>query len=282
MKDVVQNEGDPSFRPLILGGGRCARHLLHFLTLKGVHASIYPDTRGLLSALNRSETDASFSAQALQYSHLWLAVSDQALIPLAETVSRAVPGLPLIHSSAATEVPGALTLHPLMTFSRELYSEGEYDRIPLVLFQEELNATPHPHRSPIETLMRQLSNPVKILSSSERTSYHLSCVFYSNLSLLLWEAASRVTPSKLSPVDYRPILEQTLHNFFKTGLNALTGPLVRGDQVTLRRHLASLQNRPECSLYEGFTEYFKNLKKEPQDDPSKAPESTPGSMLDRP
>jgi predicted short-subunit dehydrogenase-like oxidoreductase (DUF2520 family) len=244
------------FRPLLVGSGKLARHLHHFLSLRGVPHGVHSESRSL---------GASFFAQAQECTHIWLLVSDRALDSLARTVRQLLPVARLIHSSAATAIPEALTLHPLMTFGPALYEESAYNTIPWTLFEEELAAGGGKAREQIEEFLKRLPNPVRILRSAERTRYHLSCVMFSNLSLILWEAAARTAPSGMAPADYRPILQRSLENFMQDGLKALTGPLVRGDLQTLSAHEKLLGSTPESELYAAFTRYFSSMshKKEP-------------------
>jgi predicted short-subunit dehydrogenase-like oxidoreductase (DUF2520 family) len=259
--DVMSEEFEKPFRPLLIGRGRLARHLHHLLTLREIPHSIHEEARQLLSP--NTIDDPCFREEASLCTHIWLLVSDQALLPLSRMLREQLPCTPLLHSSAATPVPDAVTLHPLMTFGPALYEEETYDRIPLTLFREELEHSPRTaDRLQLEGFLSRLANPVRILSSAERTRYHLSCVMYSNLSLLLWEAARRSAPPSLSVRDFEPILLQTLLNFFDSGLSALTGPLARGDTPTIEAHLGALATGPERELYDAFVRYFENRKKE--------------------
>lgn len=251
----MKNESTGTFRPLLLGGGKLARHLHHLLSQKGIPHAVHSDARVL---------NPDFFSGARACSHVWLLVSDHALQPLAFSLRNLLPGVPLVHSSASTPIEGALTLHPLMTFGPELYSEAGYDDITWTLFQEELEAETDGARKQIENFLGRLPNPIRILSSHRRTQYHLSCVMFSNLSILLWEAAARTAPAGMRPSDYRAILERTLENFLKSGMNALTGPLVRGDQETLMAHQRLLGDSPEAGLYAAFCTYYSKMNPSPE------------------
>jgi predicted short-subunit dehydrogenase-like oxidoreductase (DUF2520 family) len=256
----MSTESNTPFRPLLLGRGKLARHLHHLLTLKGIPHSIHLDARTLSDQSNGF--DSGFLQKASLSTHVWLLVSDHALGSLSQIIQEKLPGIAILHSSAATPVPGAVTIHPLMTFGPDLYEVAIYDRIPLTLFREELEHAPSGGKIPIEGFLGRLPNPVRILRDHERTRYHLSCVMFSNLSLLLWEAARRSAPASFSASDYEPILLQTALNFFRSGLSALTGPLARGDTPTIESHLRGLKATPEQDLYEAFIRYFEIMNKE--------------------
>jgi len=242
MKAVDSSPSSQStFSPLLIGSGKLAHHLHAYLNLLGIPHETWTKPRDLFGLKEKLESRT----------HLWLLVSDHALPDLSEILHSRFPGVPLIHSSATTELKGALTLHPLMTFGPTLYSKERYETIPFTLFWDESESAPG-----FETLIRsRFPNPLLSLASKDRARYHLNCVMISNLSILLWSAGMRAGPD-LPRAAFHPILSQTLNNFMEHGESALTGPLQRNDQATLKKHLELLSGKPEKRLYETFMDYF--------------------------
>lgn len=85
---------------------------------------------------------------------------------------------------------------------------------------------------------------------------HASAVVASNYLVVLAGLISQI--SEQGNVDKQtllkaltPLMENTLQNINELGVvNALTGPIARGDINTIQKHLESLKNVPEvCSLY---------------------------------
>ena len=97
--------------------------------------------------------------------------------------------------------------------------------------------------------------------------YHAAAVMASNCAVGLIDAAAALMED--AGVDHadvrralRPLVDASLENAFTMEPNqALTGPIARGDAVTVRRHLGSLRNSPTplVGLYRAFGEYLLDL-----------------------
>jgi predicted short-subunit dehydrogenase-like oxidoreductase (DUF2520 family) len=62
-------------------------------------------------------------------------------------------------------------------------------------------------------------------------------------------SASGMDSSKANPLE--PLIRQTLDNFFASNArSALTGPIARGDNNTVARHLAALDAEPDHQLWQ--------------------------------
>ncbi|MBE0432917.1 DUF2520 domain-containing protein [candidate division WOR-3 bacterium] len=89
---------------------------------------------------------------------------------------------------------------------------------------------------------------LKKIRKQDKTLYHLTGVFSSNLLVALIASACYLagkigwTEKEIQQLIF-PIIEQTLGNIKRRGLvNALSGPLVRGDVLTIEKHLRALRN----------------------------------------
>jgi predicted short-subunit dehydrogenase-like oxidoreductase (DUF2520 family) len=88
-------------------------------------------------------------------------------------------------------------------------------------------------------------NPIQI-TPERKAAYHAFGAFGSPLLIALLAAAEQVARSAgLSPNSARraiaPLVKQTVENYIaKGGASAFTGPLVRGDVDTVRKHLKAL------------------------------------------
>ena len=97
--------------------------------------------------------------------------------------------------------------------------------------------------------------------------YHAAAVLASNCLVGLVDAAATLMEGAgVQRADalraLRPLLDASLENASTMGANqALTGPIARGDAVTVRRHLGSMRNSPTplVGLYRAFGEYLLNL-----------------------
>jgi predicted short-subunit dehydrogenase-like oxidoreductase (DUF2520 family) len=182
-----------------------------------------------------------------------LAVRDDAIRPLAETLARAgavaaeqvvlhlsgVQGQealgPLVSSRAALG-----SLHPLQTIS-------DPERAPARLrgAWAAIEGMPRAVQA-AERLAKDLGMQPFHVSSKAKPIYHAGAVFASNYFVVVEAVAQRLLRhAGLSDADawraLRPLVEGTLENLSRSGPNAaLTGPVARGDEATIRRHIASL------------------------------------------
>ena len=231
----------------LLGGGRLARHMRHYLALLNLPASGWARDRN--SALNSHAIDdprRRLQATIEPASHVLLLVADGAI---AEVVN-SYPFLrekTLLHCAGALSFPGIAGAHPLMTFGDQLYDPEQYRRVPFIVergyrFEDLLPGLPNPHRE---------------IAPESKARYHALCVMAGNFSQLLWDAvAARFEGMDLPPALLAPYLRQVTENFIATRASALTGPLSRGDRATIERNLGALAGDRLQGLYRAFLEFY--------------------------
>jgi len=98
--------------------------------------------------------------------------------------------------------------------------------------------------SALKAFLLQLGHPVVLLTSQQKTCYHLANVFASNLGLgLISLSIQYLVRLGLSSSDaamaINPLFKANLANFVRVGLpDALIGPIERNDTETIARHLS--------------------------------------------
>ncbi len=91
-----------------------------------------------------------------------------------------------------------------------------------------------------------------MIRTEDKAFYHTACSMASNMSVaLLYTAISLLSKCGIGEDEAKkvlwPLLEGTLHNVNKIDiLDALTGPVARGDLTTIRKHLQELENFPSA------------------------------------
>jgi len=108
--------------------------------------------------------------------------------------------------------------------------------------------------------------PLKI-AEDRLPLYHAAAVLASNCAVgLIDAAAALMEDAGVKRTDVRralrPLVDSSLENAFTMEANqALTGPIARGDAVTVRRHLGSMRNSPTAlvGLYRAFGDYLLDL-----------------------
>ena len=190
-----------------------------------------------------------------------LAVPDDAIRPVAEVLARAGAvraDQVVLHLSGAQgqEALGSLvgsraalgSLHPLQTIS-----DPEHAPARLKGAWAAVEGMPRALQA-AEALARDLGMRPFHIPSKAKPIYHASAVFASNYFVVVEAVAQRLLRhAGLSDQEawqaLRPLVEGTLGNMIREQpLAALTGPVARGDQATIRRHLESLTS-DDAALY---------------------------------
>ena len=178
-----------------------------------------------------------------------LAVPDDALAPLAAGL-RLYAGQALVHTSGAL---GADVLEPARAAGTQV---GSFH--PLVAFADTERAVAALRGATVAVegddqlvaLLAEMAEAIGAtavrLAPGSKSAYHAAAVLAAGGFDALLDAIAELgrvagldEPSALA--IYGPLIEQTLGNARALGIRAaLTGPIVRGDQGTLRAHLATL------------------------------------------
>jgi len=174
---------------------------------------------------------------------LVLAVPDDAIASVASGLDTAA-GQYVVHLSGAhglavlDGVAGTpVALHPPMTFTGTAL---DLERLATVTFTA---TAPDDARPFVDGLVKSLGAGVQWVAEEDRAAYHAGVVHGANYLVTLVEQASAVLRSAgvQDPVaTLRPLMTALLDNALRSGVDALTGPIARGDIETVRSHLAVL------------------------------------------
>lgn len=239
----------------ILGDGRLARHMQAYLRMLDIPCTAWarnPDSpfnthpdRSTRRRLRRSIEGAS---------HILLLISDDAIAPLV----RRYPELhshTLVHFAGALSLPGVAGAHPLMTFGRDLYTLETYRAIPFMVeaghaFEDLLPGLPNPHHS---------------IDTGDKALYHALCVMAGNFPQVLWQAVADRFEARLgvSGDVLDAYLRRSLENFLADPAGALTGPLARGDEATIRRNRSALAGDGLQAVYRAFESFYASERQHP-------------------
>jgi predicted short-subunit dehydrogenase-like oxidoreductase (DUF2520 family) len=185
---------------------------------------------------------------------LFLTVPDAHIGPVFKSVRRwLIPGTIVAHCSGAfgPEVftrakehgLGTLTLHPVQSFS----SHSQAIRsLPGSFFAADGSASGLRFG---RHLVRQLHGGWVIVHGPDRSLYHAMCVFASNFISALFDAAEEIARElgiepRRAGLMLAPLARTVLDNVMEQGAApSLTGPVERGDAVTVAAHLRALEKR---------------------------------------
>ncbi|MBN1644361.1 MAG: DUF2520 domain-containing protein [Dehalococcoidales bacterium] len=173
------------------------------------------------------------------------------VIPVIASGLRWHKGQSVVHCSGAdsTEVlqPARRTgadvgvFHPLQTFASV---KQAIDNIPGSTFAIEAE-------EPLLTTLKQMSDALNgkwiELKPEDKVMYHAAAVIASNYMVTLVKLADDLwqtfgIPREQATQALLPLLKGTLNNIANVGIpQCLTGPIARGDTVTVKKHLESLK-----------------------------------------
>ncbi|MEO0109841.1 MAG: DUF2520 domain-containing protein [candidate division WOR-3 bacterium] len=202
---------------------------------------------------------------------LFCATPDDVIIEVYEEIKDYLkPGAIFCHFSgslsrnAFSPQAAVLSLHPIYTLTkrdrREIWKKGEEIEFPFALEGDE-RAINFGKR-----LMKAIGGNYILIPTEKKEIYHLACVFASNF---LWSTL-RVAFHLIQDIvdDYHillPLASASLNNTFSypPKLSA-TGPIVRGDKETIKKHIRVLKERfPQyLSLYKSLSQVIFRLLKE--------------------
>jgi predicted short-subunit dehydrogenase-like oxidoreductase (DUF2520 family) len=240
-------------RLAIVGAGRVGRSLAGAARRAGLSATL----AGREDALEACrDADAAL-----------LCVPDGAIAEAAAAATEAIPPLELVgHTSGATRLDAlapaldagasVFSLHPLQTIPD---GDADFTGCPCAISGSDAAAV----RFARELADRLGMRPFEI-ADEHRAAYHAAASIASNFLVALQESAAELlgaTGAEDARELLSPLVLRTAANWSERGAEALTGPIARGDEATVERHLEALRERaPELvDLYEALAERTREI-----------------------
>lgn len=221
----------------LVGDGRVARHLAHYFDLSGISWTGWA----------RNTDDVSVAEKLQSCDIILLAVADGAIDGLAAMFDDTRP---LVHFSGCATHDRAVGLHPLASFGDALFDLNFYQQIPFV--GEKGRAT-------LGDIFPALPNPFFEIAAEQKPLYHALCAMAGNFSVMLWQKLFfDLQKLGIEGAAMMPFLQSVTQNLTNDPVNALTGPVVRGDKTTVAAHLTALQGDEAEKLYQAFIEFYAN------------------------
>lgn len=244
-----------------IGAGKVGKALGLYFRNRGLDISGYY-SRTAASAqdaaeLTRSKEFTTIKALAAASSVIFVTAPDQAFTEIDNEITAMLFEQQIsketiwIHASGA-HPSGYLTgikqagcavasMHPLQSFGEPASSADRLSKTWFTL--EGTEKAVHVAKM----ILYQTGNPFSLISTNNKPLYHAGACVISNFLVTLldsgirfFEAAGMNREHTLQAID--PLIEATLSNIREKGtINALTGPIVRGDVNTVSVHLKALE-----------------------------------------
>ena len=265
----------PSLRVAVLGAGRVAQHLSPALVAAGHQVvgiwSRTPSSAVALAALLPTTSVTLNSLAELPAADVYLLalpdsvvpdVLEAAHFPAGSLVVHTAGALPLAVFEARPELRGGV-FYPLQTFGpgRTI----DWPKVPLCL--EAANAA---GIATLRTLAESLSRDVREVDSAQRLQLHVAAVWASNFPNHLLGIARELLEQAGLPWELlHPLIRETLDKALaQPPFAAQTGPAVRHDAGTLKRHEDALTEHPRWqSLYRSLTHSIQEVARNVENNP---------------
>jgi predicted short-subunit dehydrogenase-like oxidoreductase (DUF2520 family) len=169
------------------------------------------------------------------------------------------PGPLVGHCSGATGLDvlaphEAFGLHPLMTVTR---AGGAFAGAGCAIAGTTPRALDFAERLGLALDMRPFE-----IADEDRVAYHAAASMASNYLVALEDAAARLLATTGASRELLvPLVRMTVENWARDGANALTGPIARGDEETVARQRAAVEERtPELlELFDALADSTREL-----------------------
>jgi predicted short-subunit dehydrogenase-like oxidoreductase (DUF2520 family) len=246
----------------VIGAGRLGTSLGRALVRRGWELKAIADrdpaaARESARIIGRGTVTADVVRAARQAPVVFITVPDDAVEEVARRLARARPdwsGRTVFHTSgllassalAPLRARGArvASLHPVQSFPAKA---GGARLFPGIFWGTE--GDPEAVRLG-KGIVRSLGGRAFSVHAESKPLYHAACSLAANAFVALEAAAAALMAEagagqKTAAAVLTPLVQGTLQGVKKLGLEkALTGPVVRGDVGTVRRHLEALASRP--------------------------------------
>lgn len=242
---------------VIIGNGRLSGHIPKlfgfqsdcFVTLDRSQVADFfnqtAQTSNLIQSLNSYLFPKDLEIQWEQV-YIYLAVKDDNIFEVFHSFVEAKDVNPDIirfcHFSGARYFPEIVGIHPLMTFSKKKYLDDFYQGIALFCDHQDMT--------------QEFSSRLKFIEPKNKVLYHALCVMLGNFPQLLIQEIADHLPKGFDLKDFSPLITQSVQNILEQGPEALTGPLVRKDFSTIKKHQEALKGTELGALYNQFTKIF--------------------------
>jgi predicted short-subunit dehydrogenase-like oxidoreductase (DUF2520 family) len=139
-------------------------------------------------------------------------------------------------------------LYPLQSFTKS--KPIDFSIVPMCI-----EALDKGHYETLKKVAVSLGCPVYKINTDQRKTLHLSAVFINNFGNHLFRVAHEISDAKSINFDIlKPLILETAEKVQEMSpYRAQTGPALRGDKKTLKRHLKELENSPHKAIYELLT-----------------------------
>lgn len=251
----------------IAGSGNLAWNLTHAfvsnnLPVKGIWSL---NTYSAIELAQQTNIPALSKSEFLTKDGLFfLCVNDASI----ETVAQQLSSKILIHCAGSISLNvllqytrQAAVYYPLQTFNK--YKTVTFNKVPILI-----EATHDDLRNQLIFIAEKIGSNSYIVNSEQRLFIHLAAVFANNFTNFMITLAQQIVEKNgIDRNIFTPLLLETFQNAINLGAKqAQSGPAMRNDHITIKKHLEILQDNPELKkiysfVTESIIQHYKNERK---------------------
>ena len=239
---------------VILGAGNVATHLFKAFDKAKDAAVVQWYNRNLdIIKPYKNLVDVTDDLSALKDADVYiLAVSDDVISELASKLP--FENKLVVHTSGTVSVYNLDKKHkrgvfyPLQSLSKN--AEMDFSNVPICI--ETIDKKSYPI---LKKLAISLGSPTKRINSDQRRVLHLAAVFVNNFTNQLYRIGHEITESEGAEFDLlKPLILETAKKIqVMSPYKAQTGPAIRNDKKTIKKHIKSLDNKEHQDIYKLLT-----------------------------
>lgn len=238
----------------ILGAGNVATHLFKAF-IKAENVVVNQWYNRSLEAIEPYQNQVAITGNLskLEKADVYiLAVSDDAIrkvsskLPFTKRFIVHTSGGMIMHEMDKKNTRGVF--YPLQSFSKD--AEVDFADVPICIEAEN-----KPNYKLLNDLAISLGSKCHKINSEQRNTLHLSAVFVNNFTNQLYRIAHEITEAKGVEFDIlKPLIKETANKIDELSpYRAQTGPAMRNDQKTIKKHLELLENEQHKDIYKLLT-----------------------------
>ena len=217
----------------------------------------YNRTKSSISSFENEVTITDEISQLTEADLYILAVTDDQISEISKTLP--FSDRLVVHTCGAVNIHDLDkknrrgVFYPLQTFSKSKIMD--FEDVPLCI--EALDKNDY---ILLKSIATSLHSPVYKISSEQRLTLHLSAVFINNFSNHLYRISHEISDAKQINFDLlRPLIKETANKIqHMSPYLAQTGPGIRNDKKTIKKHLKLIEKPLYKDLYELLTKSIKN------------------------
>ena len=246
----------------ILGSGNVATHLLKAFSKSNNVTVNQLYNRNLKSILQYEPSVAiTDSLSDLKESDIYiLAVSDDAISKLSKQLP--FENRFVVHTSGSVNIHDLDkknhrgVFYPLQTFSKD--AELDFANVPICL-----EVTKKTDIKILKQLAEAIGSPHYKINPEQRQTLHLSAVFVNNFVNQIYRVAHEISETENVEFDIlKPLILETAKKVQQISpYLAQTGPAIRNDKKTIKRHLELLEDDHHKDIYKLLTKSIQKTHK---------------------